>query len=96
MGRWLSKIKPKIKSKNDDFYLKLSENKIVKKSLDKYFEKREKNKKQIYLTFEQKKIFYLTFVIKKINYYQKKIINIYMNGLEMLCKILMIMKIIII
>ncbi len=41
VGQWLSRQKKKLCSREDDIYLKLSENPYVKESLDKYLEKKQ-------------------------------------------------------
>ncbi len=57
MGQWFSHQKEKINSKQDDLYIKLSQNLIIKKELDEYLEKKEKNKnKQIIKLSEDEKL----------------------------------------
>ena len=53
IGSWLQIQKIKINDINNEIYVKLSENKYVKKSLIKYLEKKKKNIDKEKLTFEQ-------------------------------------------
>ncbi len=53
IGNWLQSEKSKINSIDDELYKKLSANKYVKKSLDKYFINVEKKKSKVKLTWDQ-------------------------------------------
>ena len=52
---WLGHQKNKINDTNNEIYIKLSENKYIKKSLDEYLKYKEKNKDKEKLTFNQSK-----------------------------------------
>jgi superfamily II DNA or RNA helicase len=54
VGRWLHLQKYNMKSTNDAIYKDLQSNQIIKKSIDKFLETREKNKDKIKLTSDEK------------------------------------------
>ncbi len=53
LGGWYHHTKEKVKTNSDDLYIRLSENKIMKESLDKLFLERVKNKDKIKLTWNE-------------------------------------------
>ena len=53
IGQWLSTQKKKLESENDDIYKKLSENKIVKESLDKYLENKRRDDKHDKISWDE-------------------------------------------
>ena len=53
IGKWLSHQKEKIKSNDDNLYIRLTENQYVKKNLDEYLMNVEKNKNKEKLNWEQ-------------------------------------------
>jgi phage tail tube protein FII len=53
IGQWLQSQKTKITATTDNTYQKLAINPLVKECLDEYLHKKEKNKDNIKLTFEQ-------------------------------------------
>ena len=69
--------KKKIDNTNNELYIKLSENKYVKKSLDKYFHIKEKNKEKEILTFDESKN--LLFEFTEINHRYPKQYEQYKN-----------------
>lgn len=54
LGTWFqASIKPKINDTNHELYIQLSQNKYVKKNLDKYLKNKEINKQKIKLTVDE-------------------------------------------
>jgi len=53
IGKWFQHQKSSLLSKDDELYKKLSENKYIKKNLDKYLEYKEKTKNKIKLKWDE-------------------------------------------
>jgi len=67
IGNFYFHLKGKIKSKEDELYLKLSENKILKENLDQLFIYREKNKNNLSLKLNKDEKINLLFEFVEIN-----------------------------